>query len=290
MRVRTLLSVVAPALAAACVAWSSPAAAQGGAAELRATYDKLAPGLANSPFGRPMVLTSAETPKGLKGEVYGVLDRPLSAVAGALDKTTRWCDMLTLHLNNRGCRADDANQTLTLSVVRRYDLPADQATDLTFQHRVASATPDYFDATLTSGKGPFGTSNYRISLQGIPLEGGKSFVHFSYAYDQSSATGAAAKTYLATMGRGKVGFTVVGKKKSGEPQLVDGMLGLIERNAMRYFLAVDAYTAAPDDFEKRLALWHAGTKKYPQQLDDHTEANYLKFKREDQQRQGKQRS
>jgi hypothetical protein len=102
------------------------------------------------------------------------------------------------------------------------------------------------------------------------------------------ATAAASKAYLATMGKGKVGFTVVGKNKAGEPEYVDGMLALIERNAMRYFLAVDAYTAAPDSVEKQLAMWHAGTQKYPRQLDDHTEANYLKFKREDLQRMAKQ--
>ena len=64
------------------------------------------------------------------------------------------------------------------------------------------------------------------------------------------------------------------------------MLGLIERNAMRYFLAVDAYSAAPDDVEKRLALWYAATQKYPRQLHDLSEAEYLKFKRMDLQRQG----
>jgi hypothetical protein len=288
MRVRTFHSVMAAALAAACAAWSSPAAAQEGAAALRATYEKLAPSLANSPFGRPMVLTSAETANSLQGQVYCVLDRPLAEVERVLDKTTQWCDLLMLHLNNRGCRASDASKTLVLSVVTRYDVPVEQASELTFQHRV-SAAPNYFDATLSSGKGPYGTSNYRISLQGIPLENGKSFVHFSYAYDQGAGAGLAAKTYLATMGRGKVGFTVVGKKESGEPELVDGMLGLIERNAMRYFLAVDAYTAAPDAVEKQLALWHAGTEKYPRQLKDHSEADYLKFKREDLQRLAKQR-
>ena len=66
-----------------------------------------------------MVLNSAETAKGLKGEVYGVLDQPLAKVSAALDKPARWCDMLMLHLNNRGCRVDEGKQTLTLSVVRR---------------------------------------------------------------------------------------------------------------------------------------------------------------------------
>ena len=71
-----------------------------------------------------MVLNSAETANGLKGEVYGVLDQPLAKVSAALDKPARWCDMLMLHLNNRGCRVDEAKQTLTLSVVRRYDVPS----------------------------------------------------------------------------------------------------------------------------------------------------------------------
>jgi hypothetical protein len=287
MRVRIRSSVMAAALATACVAWSSNAGAQTSAASLRATYEKQAPALAASPFGRPVSLSSSETEKGLQGEVYGVLDRPLSEVARVLDTPTRWCEMLMLHLNNRRCRADDAKQSLTLSVVGKYDIPVEQASNLTFAVRSASATADYFDTTLTSGKGPYGTSNYRISLQGIPLENGKSFVHFSYAYDQGTATGVATKGYLATFGRGKVGFTVTGKKPSGEPELVEGMLALIERNAMRYFLAVDAYTAAPDNVDKRLTLWHAGTEKYPRQLHDLSEADYLKIKRGDLQQMAK---
>jgi hypothetical protein len=281
MRVQIHGSVLAAALAAACVAWSAPAGAETGAASLRAIYEKDVPALASSPFGRPVLLNSSETAKGLQGEVYGVLDRSLSDMEGVLDTPTRWCEMLMLHLNNRKCRADDAKQTLTLGVVPKYDVPVEQAADLSFVVRRESATADYFDATLTSGKGPYGTSNYRISLQAIPLENGKSFVHFSYAYDQSGGTGLATKGYLATFGRGKVGFTVVGKKPSGEPELIEGVLALIERNAMRYFLAIDAYTAAPDNVEKRLALWHASTEKYPRQLRDLSEADYLKFKRGD---------
>jgi hypothetical protein len=90
----------------------------------------------------------------------------------ALDTPTRWCEMLMLHLNNRKCRADDAKQTVVLGVVRKYDVPVEEAADLTFNVRGSAPSPDYFDTTLTSGKGPYGTSNYRISLQGIPLDKG----------------------------------------------------------------------------------------------------------------------
>jgi hypothetical protein len=289
MPVRGPGSPLSAAIAAAWIAWAPWASAQPGAAELRAAYERLAPGLATSGLGRPMVLASAETPAGLKGEVHGVLDQPLATISAALEKPARWCEMLMLHLNNRGCKADEARQELVLSVVRRYDIPPEQAFQLPFRVHVASAMPDYFDAKLTSGKGPFGTRNYVISLQGIPLANGKSFVRFSYSYEQSSATRVATQSYLSTFGRGKVGFTVVGKLPSGEPELVGGMRGLIERNGMRYFLAVDAYSAAPDDLEKRLGQWHAATRKFPRQLQDASEADYLKFKRMDHQRMGTER-
>ena len=77
------------------------------------------------------------------------------------------------------------------------------------------------------------------------------------------------------------------KSFPGEPELVSGMLGLVERNAMRYFLAVDAYLAAPDALERRLSLWYAATEKYPRQLHDLSEADYFKFKRMDRERQGR---
>jgi hypothetical protein len=286
---RSLVLVLTVALATGCITYADAADVQPGPATLRTTYEKLAPNLANSPFGRPMVLNSAETSKGLKGEVYGVVDHPLSKVNATLDTLAEWCDMLMLHLNNRACRFDEGKQTLTLSVVPRYDRPIDQAFELTFQFVVVSAKPDYFDAKLSSGDGPFGTRNYRILVEGIPLENNKSFIHFSYAYDQGSATRVATQSYLATFGRGKVGFTVVGKQRSGEPELVSGMLGLVERNAMRYFLAVDAYLAAPDNFEKRLSLWYAATEKYPRQLHDLSETEYITLKRADRERQGKGR-
>ncbi|WP_213959928.1 hypothetical protein [Variovorax sp. dw_954] len=284
MTTRSLVRALTAALAATCIACaptSAAYAASGGAPALRASYGKLSPRLSSSSFGRPMVLNSTETGDSLKGEVYGVLDQPLSAFNANLVKPARWCEMLMLHLNNRACRVDEAKKTLTLSVVRRYDIPVKDAFELTFHVRVDAATPDYFDAKLSAASGPFGTRNYLISVEGIPLDSGKSFVHFSYTYEQGSATRVATKSYLATFGRDKVGFTVVGKESNGDPKLIGEMLGLVERNAMRYYLALDAYLSAPDDFEKRLTLWYAATQKYPRQLGDLSEADYLKFKRMD---------
>ena len=47
--------------------------------------------------------------------------------------------------------------------------------------------------------------------------------------------------YLATIGRDKVGFSIVGSRADGQPVYVHGTRGVIERNTMRYYVAIEAY-------------------------------------------------
>ena len=42
------------------------------------------------------------------------------------------------------------------------------------------------------------------------------------------------RSYLATTGRDKRGFSTVGQDARGQPRLIDGTRGVIERNTMRY--------------------------------------------------------
>ena len=128
-----------------------------------------------------------------------------------------------------------------------------------------------------------GTSNYRIALEAIPVGEGRTFLHFTYAYEHSMLTRVMTQAYLATFGRGKVGFTVVGHMAGGEVDYIGGTRGLVERNAMRYFLTVDAYVGAvrdplPAQFERRLALWFTGIEQYPRQLHEVDRATYLELK------------
>ena len=53
----------------------------------------------------------------------------------------------------------------------------------------------------------------------------------------------------------KVGFTVVGHSPDGKPIYVDDFRGALERNAMRYYLCIEAYLtslSAPPDGRCRL--------------------------------------
>jgi hypothetical protein len=95
----------------------------------------------------------------------------------------------------------------------------------------------------------------------------------------------AMQGYLATIGRDKVGFSVVGRQADGQPQFIGSTRGVIERNTMRYYLAIEAYLGAlglppAQQVEKRLADWHSGVERYPRQLRELERGEYLAMKRE----------
>ncbi|MDM0110806.1 hypothetical protein QTI66_01525 [Variovorax sp. J22R133] len=263
---------------------------------MRATYQQMQGALASSPLRRPLQLSSSETSDGLKGDVYAVVNHPMSSVIAAFGTASHWCDALLLHLNNRDCRVsrNGAGEMITLSVVRKFDKPVDDAFQLPFTYKVVDRAADHLEATLTAGEGPFGTSNYLIVLEAVALDARKSFLHFSYKYDDGTVARKATQAYLATFGRNKVGFTVTGKLPNGEPEYVRGTAGLVERNAMRYFLAVDAYLGAGTPGQgaeaqsvARQKAWFAATEKYPKQLHETDLATYLALKRSDAQRRSR---
>ena len=102
--------------------------------------------------------------------------------------------------------------------------------------------------------------------------------------------GLAMQAYLATAGADKVGFTVIGKDGNGQPIYRGGVRGAVERNAMRYYLAIDAYLAslqAPADQqpEKRIQAWFNATERYARQLHEMDRGTYVAMKRGEYARQ-----
>ncbi len=75
----------------------------------------------------------------------------------------------------------------------------------------------------------------------------------------------ATRAYLATAGRDKVGFSIQGYA-DGEPVYIGGTGGIIERNAMRYYLALKAYLDTlrcrrRNGSRRRLHAWYDMTEK-----------------------------
>jgi hypothetical protein len=288
-------SLSSRALRAACLALAiagvavPPAAAQDAGA-LRARYATLQDKFANNQFGRPLVLESTQTSGDLKGDVYAIVEHPFAMVEQALQSAEHWCDILILHLNVKRCKAGDGTpKMLNLSVGRKFDQPIDQAYQLNFNYRVVAASADYLQVQLSAEEGPLSTKNYRIQVEAVPIEGKKTVIHMSYAYGYGFAARVAMQTYLATIGSAKVGFTVV-DRKDGKPVYQSGVLGLLERNTMRYYLAIDAYLSAyslpaAEQPERRIREWYASTERYAEQLHEMDENEYLEMKRNEMRRQ-----
>ncbi|MDQ0081245.1 hypothetical protein J2W35_001582 [Variovorax boronicumulans] len=291
---RTLTGALLLLLAASAQQALAAAPENSSAQALRATHQRLSDKLDKSSFGRPVQLDSMETADGLQGDVYAVVEHPLAEISTALKGSAHWCEVLTLHINNRRCSTASGPQgreMLTLYVVRRYDKPIDQAFELPFVYRVASATPEHLMVELSAESGPLGTSNYRVTLEAVALDERKSFLHFSYSYDHNTMVRLGTMAYLATFGSDKVGFTVLGKTPEGQPDYIRGLRGLVERNAMRYFLTLDAYLSAPgpEQADRRQRRWFAAAEQYPRQLHEVDLDTYLALKREDRQRDGASR-
>ena len=267
-----------------------PAYAQD-AATLKARYAELRERLASDQYPRPLYLESTESPNALRGDIYALFNQPYAVVGPALRDRDNWCDVLILHLNVKGCRPGNLNaaKALHVNVGRKFDQPLADTYLFEFRYEV-EADPAYLRVALSAGEGPLGTSDYGIILEVVALDAGRSFLHLSYAYVDSLPARMAMRSYLATIGRDKVGFSIVGRNADGQPVYIDGMRGVVERNTMRYFLAFEAYLgalSAPDQkqMEMRLDSWFTEAERYPAQLHEMERADYLDMKRREVQRQ-----
>ena len=266
----------------------APDAAQ----DLRASYETLRPELANNQYKRPLHLESRDNANVLQGTIYAVLDYSFAKVDAALSDPSSWCDVFTLHFNIKFCRVALLPEPVKLSVYlgKKSDQALADSFGLVFWFKRAPTSPTYFSLDLTAAVGPLGTRDSRLELVAIPLDGDRTFLRLHYAYSFGMGGRLAMHGYLATIAREKLGFTVTGRNAAGGPLYIQGLRGVMERNTMRYYLAVDAYLASlsvalPERFETRLGYWFDSTEQYTAQLHEMNRDQYLELKRREMERQ-----
>jgi hypothetical protein len=240
--------------------------------------------LRDAPFDRPMWIESRESGGRLHGDLHARIDHPFARVESVLGKPEHWCELLTLLPNIRQCRVDPGGRLL-LRFARRYDQRLEDTYPVAFEVRTRGLPGEYLEAVLEASEGPLGTSNYRVLLRAVPVGRGQTFVHVHYGYAYGLAARVGAQAYLATRGRDKLGFTVTGLDRAGQPQQIGGLRGAVERNAMRTYLAIDAYLAnhsapAAERREHSLQAWLDAVEHYPRQLAEADRSAYFAAKRQ----------
>ena len=265
-------------LEGACLAQTNVSQPESNSAQrLRAKHIELTPQLSNNQFNRALYLDSTESSNHARGDIYAVVDYPFSVINTALNDPMHWCDVMILHLNTKDCQPVTNAMGNTLLKVRIGKKSYQELADtylLEFANSGTVTTPDYFSTLFTATTGPFSTRDYRLLLEAVSVQEDKTFLHLTYAYAFNFQGRITMLAYLATLGHDKVGFT----------NLIGGMRGAVERNTMRYYLAIDAYLGAlstppPQQIEKRLQNWFAATERYPRQLHELDRETYLDMKR-----------
>jgi hypothetical protein len=288
MKTPALLLLLA-ALPAALPAFGSPAAPAArasGRGRLMAHYRALEAQLGAESSPLPFAVDTREGDGDARGDVFAVFDHDFETLSQTLEVASNWCDIAPLHLNVKSCthRETQGRTLLTLYSGRKvYQRPEDVYV-LRYEFRVAAAEEDYFRVVLTADEGPLDTRDYVLEVEATPLDAGSTFVHMRYAYRYGLGMRIALASYFATLGSDKVGFSVVGADAEGDPIYVRGFEGLIERNSVRYQLAIQAFLdtlEVPEGqrFERRIERWFDLTERYRPQLFELEEEEYLRNKR-----------
>jgi hypothetical protein len=256
------------------------------------TYLHTTTRLAVNSFGLPLYLDSFELEERVYVDVYGIFDYPFSSIVSALNVPATWCDIVTLHPNVKACTQSErsGDWLLTFYLGRKFYQPPEDANLVVYRYRNVMQQQGYLDIVLTADVGPMGTDDHRMMFEALPLDGGKTFVHVSYSYRDTVALRLAEKLYFTTLGRNKAGFTVTGRDSNDKPILIGGPRGAVERNAVRYYLAIQAYMSTLSCSEEsrlrmRLSKWYDLTIPFRRQLFDLEKAEYLMIKTAEQKNQ-----
>lgn len=288
-KIRNLPKIFLLMVAAAVLFSVEPASAaekpRQGEGILLDTYYRNMAKLERNSFGVPLFLESAERDDRVNVDVYGIFDYPFSSVVSVVTVPANWCDIVSLHPNVKACtfRELPGDLLLTFYIGRKVYQPPEDTRQVIYHYRNVDQRQGYLDIVLSANAGPFGTKDHSMRFEALPLEGGRTFVHVSYAYSDSVALRLAEKIYFATLGWGKVGFTVTGTDRNGKPVYIGGPRGAIERNAVRYYFAIQSFMdmlsyPGENRFGMRISEWYDLTNRYREQLFELDRKDYLTFK------------
>ncbi|GAB4272028.1 MAG: hypothetical protein Kow0092_27010 [Deferrisomatales bacterium] len=263
-----------------------------GLARLARAYETFQAATARSPLGIPLAVHADPDGEVLAAEAEGWMEAPFAELAQALSRPSDWCEFVPLNPNVKACTCwapRGEGSLLRVFVGRKVYQDPERVYRLEYAFQVARREAGYLRVVLTAPRGPLGTSDYRLELEAMPAGAG-SFMRFRSSHRSSRWSRAATGLYLATLGRNKVGFTVAGQDPSGRPVYVRGVQGILERNVVRYYLALGVYLAArrlpPEErFEACLRGWFEAAERYPRQLRELSEQEYLDAKRRERRRQ-----
>ena len=254
-------------------------------------YHKIEKELKKSSSAIPFYLESSMSNNASHVDIYGTIKYPFDIVENELQLPTDWCDIVLLHINVRACTYKKVNDKwlLTLYHVKKFQDPLADADQMKFEYRITQQL-GFFAISLSAREGPFSTKDHQIGLEVLPLDESRTFIHLRYSFRYNPLGYFLMKSYFSIFGGGRIGFSVIGTDRDGNPVYMGGLMGAIESDVLRYYLAILAYMDTlkipiEQRFEKRMSQWYDLTAQYKRQLFKMEKEEYLTRKRQDQENQ-----
>lgn len=236
--------------------------------------------------GQTIYIRSETSDGHLRADVYSIVHYSLAELSRVLTRPQNWCEFLTLHLNVKSCTYRlDPDPVLIVYAGRKFYQPPEDATRMDYRFRVIEQSSWRLVLLLAAAEGQLSTSDYRFRIEAETMNPDDVLLHFLLSYRRSVASRMATRAYLTTLGRDKVGFS---KRpgSTGKRDYVKGVRGIIERNAMRYFLALTVYMntmdeKSPQTEAMRSRAWFDLTERYHRQLHELDRTEYLIAKKQE---------
>lgn len=242
--------------------------------------------IAGAGFEQSIYIRSGEADDGASGSIYALVDQPFTELRSLLDDPRAWCQITIMHLNVKSCVLDQRESPARIRMYsgRMHYVPADQADRHDYFLQPTRVDGDYFRASIHGPEGPFGTRDYRIMIEVVAADDGKSLIHLGYSLGYTSVTRWAQRIYFATLGRHRVGFS---PSDADNDELIRGLRGMIERNTVRFYLALQAWLELPGEekAQDRFLRWHELTEQHPEQLREQDLDTYLNIKKREYENQ-----
>lgn len=245
--------------------------------ELTRAYSSIKQGQPPLLEDQPIRILSSVDNDRLTAEIYAIKKVAFHTLVDRLTKPSDWCRFITLHVNIKACIYHTKPVTgLSFYAGRKFYEPAEDAYELRYRFAITEKTDNYLKLQLSAKDGPFGTSDYLIVLEALKIKDDV-ILHMSLAYNSSFSSRLGTRVYLSTIGSDKVGFSQI-KNEDSELEYIKGVEGIIERNVMRYFLALSVFLDHQND-NQMPAAWFEAIEKYATQLHELERAEYLEAKR-----------
>ena len=233
--------------------------------------------------GQPLTIRSNTSDKQLRAEIFAVHQYSFSELVNKLSVPKQWCQFITLHLNIKACVYRTLpHQSLSFFAGRKFYEPAEDAFELEYRFEIKTVTNNYFKLNLSAEEGPFGTQDYLIELELLKVKN-EVLIHMALSYQTSFSSRLGTSVYLKTIGADKIGFSQI-KNSDDEFEYIQGIEGIIERNVMRYYLALSTYLRS-DSRQQMTKAWFNATELFAKQLHEVELADYLDAKQLEYQQQ-----